>query len=1051
MDLQSQLTDKRISIRAMTVALVVFTMAVTALVAISLQYYFSRQMAQNAAIKSYQTSAQNIGSFVQSIESRGIQIAQVLARFPELVNSVNHSTATRDVFAEVMNNNPVFYSVYLGFDNGDFYGLVNLESSPGIRIRLKAGPDDRWVVNTVRETENGRTRTLYFYDENFRLRDVHSEPSRYDVRERPWYAVAREGEVASSPPYLFQFNQVTGKTFSIRVPGNNVVVALDVTLQSFSNYLLDHQVDDKSKIYVFNRTGHLIASNHLPEPSKQQFVTPPLVLNDAQRRYVQSLGTLRVSNDTDWPPLDYTVAGQPQGYLVDLMHILAASLGLEIEHINGYRWPELIAKFNGGELDLLQSVIASEQALGRGPLTQPLLQLPFSIAVARGAAPISSLQGLKGKSVAVVEGWGPVKKLQRTAFGVKIVEVATPLESLQVVADGFADAAIDFTAVLQSVSRDYFFDDVVVGDAFYPAQGILPDNLHLQVRPEYEELIPLLNMALDNIAPQDRQLLHDKWLDPSVRPGVGHLAVVPYREFLEAARNESLQGQLRRVRLDGKDKFLYVDNILPLDEVGGYIAVLTPAEAVLGESHRQLQYSVLITAAVLLLLLPLAWFSSTPLVRPIEALRQRSDQVRLRQYQNIEPFPSKVKELDSLSGSMVEMAQSIRQHEQQQKDLLDSFIQIIANAIDEKSPYTGEHCERVPEIGLMLARAAHESEDPPFAGFRFNDTQWREFRIAAWLHDCGKITTPEHIVDKGTKLETIYNRIHEIRMRFEVLWRDAYIEFLEQREQYPEKEAELELVLARKQKKLQEDFSFVASLNQGSESTAEGVSEKLTELSQLTWRRYFNDRLGLSPVEEGRLQGDVAPLPAVEPLLADKPEHIIQRERRPDYPAHLGITMTPPEHLYNRGEIYNLSIRYGTLTAEDRFKINEHIIATIKMLDGLPFPPELANVPRYASTHHESMDGGGYPRGLSAKDLSIPDRILVVADIFEALTAGDRPYKKAKTLSEAIAILAKMADKGHVDKEIFHLLLKSGAYLQYAQQFLLQSQLDNVDVEQYLS
>ena len=187
-----------------------------------------------------------------------------------------------------------------------------------------------------------------------------------------------------------------------------------------------------------------------------------------------------------------------------------------------------------------------------------------------------------------------------------------------------------------------------------------------------------------------------------------------------------------------------------------------------------------------------------------------------------------------------------------------------------------------------------------------------------------------------------------------------------------------------------------------------------------------------------------------EPLLGDKPVHIIEREQSTDYPPEYGIHMDIPEHLYNQGEIYNLSVSRGTLTSEDRFKINEHMISTIKMLEGLPFPEELKNVPRYASTHHETMKGTGYPRKLPGDQLSIPERILAVADVFEALTASDRPYKKAKPVSEALNILYKMVLDNHIDRDCFELFVRDKVYLQYATQFLPADQIDAIDVDRYL-
>jgi len=227
--------------------------------------------------------------------------------------------------------------------------------------------------------------------------------------------------------------------------------------------------------------------------------------------------------------------------------------------------------------------------------------------------------------------------------------------------------------------------------------------------------------------------------------------------------------------------------------------------------------------------------------------------------------------------------------------------------------------------------------------------------------------------------------------------------------------------------------------------------ERIKQIAGRTWQRNFDDRLGLSPFEDlNKPQSDVV-LPTTEPLLSDKPEHIQKRIRPLEFDEKFGIKVDVPEHQYNLGEIYNLSISRGTLTAEDRFKINEHMISGIKMLEALPFPKELSRVPRYASTHHETLKGTGYPRRLSAEELSIPERVLVIADIFEALTAADRPYKKAKPVSVAIDILYKMALDEHVDMELFLLFLESGVYMDYAQAFLPQSQIDEVDINQYLS
>lgn len=387
---------------------------------------------------------------------------------------------------------------------------------------------------------------------------------------------------------------------------------------------------------------------------------------------------------------------------------------------------------------------------------------------------------------------------------------------------------------------------------------------------------------------------------------------------------------------------------------------------------------------------------------------------------------------------------------EEQRNLLEAFIQLIAGAIDAKSPYTGGHCQRVPELTKMLAEAACEAKEGPFQHFSLDEKQWEAIHIAAWLHDCGKVTTPEFVVDKATKLETLCDRIHEVRMRFEVLKRDAEIAYWQAR-LHGGDEATLQATLQQQWQQLDEEFAFIAHCNEGGEFMATEDIARLQQIAGRTWQRTLSDRIGISQDELARKQRAAeSPLPVTEPLLADRPDHLFTRNRlAPDNPW--GFQVNTPEYLYNRGELYNLAIRRGTLTDEERYKINEHMIQTIIMLEKLPFPANLKQVPEIAGGHHEKMDGTGYPKRLKRDEMSIPARMMAIADIFEALTAGDRPYKKAKSLSEAIRIMGFMQQDHHIDPELFALFLRSGVYLRYAKRYMSPELIDEVDISPYLA
>jgi len=325
------------------------------------------------------------------------------------------------------------------------------------------------------------------------------------------------------------------------------------------------------------------------------------------------------------------------------------------------------------------------------------------------------------------------------------------------------------------------------------------------------------------------------------------------------------------------------------------------------------------------------------------------------------------------------------------KNLMEKFIEVIASAIDDKSPYTGYHCRRVPEIAMLLADAINENDEGPLANFNLDDKQRYELKIAALLHDCGKITTPVHVVDKATKLETIFDRIQLIESRYEILRRDIEIAHLKQ--QLSNTGTHLNNSALKQQlQQFDEEFEFLKKANKGTEFMPEAARQHVKEIGRRTWQN-----------QQGETQ----------PLLNDE-------------------------------EIDNLTIAKGTLLDSERQVINHHITMTINMLEALPFPKHLSNVPEIAGNHHERMDGKGYPRGLKREEMSIQARLMGIADIFEALTASDRPYKSPMRLSQTLKILSSMAEEGHIDPDLFDIFVSQKVYLRYAEKNLQPEQIDEI-------
>ena len=332
------------------------------------------------------------------------------------------------------------------------------------------------------------------------------------------------------------------------------------------------------------------------------------------------------------------------------------------------------------------------------------------------------------------------------------------------------------------------------------------------------------------------------------------------------------------------------------------------------------------------------------------------------------------------------------------KSLFESFIQLIATAIDKKSPYTGGHCERVPEITMLLADAVEKTTEGKYADFTMTEDERYELYLAGWLHDCGKVATPPHVVDKGMKLETITDRIEVMDTRFEVLKRDAEITKLKKQIELMTKGSvngeikTLEEDLTTRIEELSLDQTFIQKTNRGGEFMEEEDQKRVADIGNYKWN----------------LEGEET-------------------------------------NFFDEKDVRNLQIPKGTLLPEEREIINDHIVITIDMLNKLPYPKNLRKIPEFAGGHHEKLDGTGYPKGLKDEEMSVQAKMMAIADIYEALTAADRPYKDGKKLSQAMRIMGFMKKDYEIDEELFAIFVKSGVYKQYAEKYLGEDQLDEID------
>lgn len=357
------------------------------------------------------------------------------------------------------------------------------------------------------------------------------------------------------------------------------------------------------------------------------------------------------------------------------------------------------------------------------------------------------------------------------------------------------------------------------------------------------------------------------------------------------------------------------------------------------------------------------------------------------------PFDSTAQRITEALASQAAISLTKQQLTNALETLFRSLIHLVAYAIDEKSPYTADHCRRVPVLTMLLAEAVHRTTEGPFKDFILTDKDRNELEIAAWLHDCGKITTPEYVIDKATKLTTVFDRVHLVDARFDVLQREAEIALLRQKAAALEAGSVADCIALEQEyqsriTQLNDDRAFIHRCNTGGEFMTAHDQERIRTIARNGW--------------------------------------------------HNGRQFMP---LLSEEEVYNLTIAKGTLSPEERQMINDHIVSTINLLEQLPFPKYLKRVPEFAGGHHERVDGKGYPRGLTKDQLPVQARIIAIADIFEALTASDRPYRRANTVSQALNILADMKVSGHIDPDLFDIFIKEKVYLQYAERYMDRSQI----------
>lgn len=906
----------------------------------------------------------------------------------------------------MLEENSWLLSVYIGYETSAFHQLIATRQNQAIIENYGAPAGAAYIDRTITVTPSGKRHQKWcFLDPQLNALSHRIDALvSYDPRQRPWYKQAQKaGQSIFTDPYIFSSSRLPGLTCARVLADNNGVFGADITLTRLGHLLETQKISENGRIWILNDKNRLAA---YPGLVWDGIIGDKLQLPDATKApepFVQAvvhrmemIGP-NVLDETFFLETNNTVY---MGKATSMDSIFAGAgpkltvvVAAPLKDITGHIDSMVIRIFLLSAC-LLALIIPISLWIGRR-MAYPVEKLAQKAKNIQhfdfsSSSPISSfLREIQGLSVAC--------EVMKNTIRIKTEDLEHTQHKLENLVQGgialgeVTELAKLVTSILET-SKELADAD---GGVIYIFEN---DKLGVELLSLGNESLVLGGLS-NNPAPR-----------VMIRPDI-----LPFLDQDAVLRATCKAFNTREIVVNQDGNFTLFPTGLP------------------EEPKNYLIHSVI----------------TVPIVT------SHDDLLGVIQLFNSDlKSPDKTCQFVSALAAQAAVTLENRNLVNSLRELFNSLVQVIATSIDAKSPYTAGHCTRVPAICEMLTRTVHETADGPYANFYIEtEEEWRQLNIAAWLHDCGKVCTPEFVVDKATKLETIYNRIHEVRMRFEVLRRDAEIEYYQR---CLDGNSDLDILrkkLDKNIRELEEEFAFVAKFNIGGEFMSKDAQKRLKSIAQRTWKRHFSNRLGISNEEQRRI-GDVPEpqLPELEPLLADKAEHLFPRVK--DY-SHIkdaqNEPLLTPEYEYNKGELYNLCIERGTLTAEERFKINEHTLIGLEMLNKIPFPKNLSKVPEIAIGHHETLVRTGYPLKKDKGQLMVETRILAIADIFEALTASDRPYKNPKSVSEALKIMGFMRNDQHIDPDLFDIFLKSGVFKKYGAKYLAPSQNDVEDISPYLN
>ncbi len=1000
-------------------AFIVFAIFI-ATAAISVQLYFSERLAEEAAVLQFKEFGEKVTERAEHLYGVGATIAKMLAVSEGITVPIDLDSPHPIVptMAETLTINPQVYSMFVALPNDEYIQLTNLGLSEEVRTLWQAAPEDQWLEMRIVVTKDGRMMVKRYLSDQLETRMQVNELTDYRPTTRFWYQSAQLGTVSKTTPYRFRFTGNAGVSMTTKSQ-QGPVVGVGISLAEMVQNLKHDKNAQSLHAFVFDQNGQLIGKTDNLD-SQKRWAHSSIYLTEPERQFLANSGPLLVANELDFPPLDFTVAGNPRGYFPELIEQLASVLGMEIEFVNGSSFSSLYQSYMSGELDLLQPMSKNPQRQNIGLFSKKVFDSKM-VGVTRIDNPnnIRNLDQLHAMKVVGVRDYATAQYLQTHYPSVELTLVESSVDAMRMVESGEAEIFIGLDAVVQYLKTYYFMDKLKISEPIESLTESKDFDMYLMVRKEKPYLQSSLDKALASMDPQFIEHLSDKWLSPkSVKQtelnqldlSMGQLG----EHFLHnVSQLTQISHSISSIDLDGVEQYAFSMPIkvqlLGGDDVAEYVGVVMAKDEVLSPYLDKVKVTVLLSLASFFLLTPLALVLIRLLTRPMAQLSEQLDQMQRGELAQSVQVSSHIVELDRLYQGVKRTLDSLFDAQRNQAHLFDSLNRQLHLLAKQNDPHGRFGNELYWQFAQALWEKVSQSNDEFLKNQNLRSNQLYCVQVCFDLVQHVRLYAPATTMQKRTKLDVVDDRIHSIRLRFEILWREAEVTYWQSLAREPNNKSILRQQLEQKISALKEDYLFVCKCNLGMIPLDPVNRERLNSIAGQKWVSKLNPIMGTHKSGELISQEKYTYSPGVNSLISA------------DYEQNART-----DHLFAADELHSLLTQEPLYSESERKLLDYQFQQGVEAMQGLTFTDTLKGVPELVEAFALAQS-----KSFPAIEGFLPSFVAFCVTFINGLQQNQNTGDKKSFET----ILESLEDGAYQRREYFvlyHLTVQHGLHSQFA-------------------